>query len=122
MKAFTGFFTGLVVLAVMVGLLTMTTSVEPANPGALVPGWMFMALLVGGVVFVLMCWGGRVNLSALLLVAVAVAGLIWLNGTDAMPGEDNPCPGDEVVIAVNGQCYGMDADANRAALDRLVAP
>jgi hypothetical protein len=62
--------------------------------------WLFWAALVVGGVFVVSVVRGKVGLVGILIAGLVVAALIALNGTDAMPLVDNPCPGYEVVLVV----------------------
>lgn len=99
-------------------LLYWGTIAPVANPDKAIPIPIPLVVLavVGAVWFLARILRGKVSFTTMLIVLAVGAGLIWLNGTDAMPGVDNPCPGDEVIIVVAGKCQGMDADANRSWL------
>lgn len=104
-------------------LLIFGSNAEAAQPSKAIDPSLWVPVVVGAAILFLLALVGRGSNSsgAWVLVALAIgAALIWLNGTDAMPTIDNPCPGDEIVIAVNGQCYGMDADENREWLEGKV--
>lgn len=121
MKALRGCGSGIVLLACAIALLTLSTSIKPANPDELVAPWLFYTVLVVGGALVISAWRGKINFIAMMIIFAIAGGLILLNSTPAMPsGGKNPCPGDEIVIAVGGRCYGMDADKNRARLDGMV--
>ena len=123
---------GLILLSAVVALLMYGSSAPTGGGGgafnefprgySLVAPWLFWLVLLVGGVFVFGVMRGKVGLVGILIAGLVVAALIFLNGTDAMPLVDNPCPGDEVIVVINGECMGMDADANRSWLDRMVGP
>ena len=116
-----GCLSGGLLLVVAGGLLSYATSAPVSGAGgALVAPWLFWLVLMAGAAFLIGVVRGRVGLVGILIAIAIGAGLIFINGTDAMPLVDNPCPNDEVTVVVNGQCRGMDADANRAWLERLL--
>lgn len=104
----------------LVFLLTYWGNDAPAaNPDAMMNPLVVVGIVVGGLWFLSQMLKGGGGMLMLIIVGIAAA-LIFLNGTDAMPTLDNPCPGDEVIIAIGGGCYGMDADANRQWADEML--
>lgn len=81
---------------------------------------LFIGVVVAGLVWIVGILLRRVNFWGVVLAFAVGAALIWLNGTGHMPLVDNPCPHLEVGVYVNGECHGMDVDANRAWVEGQV--
>jgi len=80
-----------------------------------------IALLIGGIIFVIYSWSGKLSLQGFLLVAIGAVVIILLNSTGFIPtGGPNPCPGDEIIVVINNECRGMDADKNVEILKRFL--
>jgi hypothetical protein len=120
MKGMRGCLNGLIVAVLGIGMLALFNDAPVEKPDAAVHPAVFIGILVGGIYFVASILSGKANLTWMLIACAIGAALIMLNGTDAMPTVDNPCPGDEVIIAIGGNCYGMDADANRQWADEML--
>lgn len=113
MKAWGGVLSGLLIAVLMFGVLSVGTEAPVENPNSTIPFWFWMPIVIVGGWWVIQMWSGKFGLGGLLIAVAIGAALLWLNGTPHMPnGGENPCPGDEVIVYINGQCYGMDADAN----------
>jgi len=110
----------LIIIPLVFALLYFGNDAPVANPGMAVHPLMVVGILGGGLWFIVQMVSGKGG-GMLMLIAILVAAvLIALNGTGAMPVVDNPCPGDEVIVVIGGECKGMDADANRAWLERTL--
>lgn len=112
---------GLFVAVLMFGMLYTFNDAEVANPGELLHPLAFIAIAIAGVWFVIQMWTGKGGL--LLLIVAVVVGMIIMQATidGTVPsGGPNPCPGDEIVIAIGGKCMGMDADANVEWIERQI--
>jgi hypothetical protein len=120
MKGMQGCFNGLIVAVLGIGMLVLFQDAPVAKPDAVVHPAVFIGIVAGGIYFLSAIFSGKANLTWMLIACAIGAALIMLNGTDAMPTVDNPCPGDEVIIVIGGGCYGMDADANRQWLDNTL--
>jgi hypothetical protein len=115
-----GCASGSLVAALGIGMLLLFQDAPVGKPGAAVHPFVLIGILVGGLYFLVNIFTGKANLSWFLIACAVGAALIMLNGTDAMPTVDNPCPGDEVIIVIGGECRGMDADANRQWADEML--
>jgi hypothetical protein len=121
-KQMTGCGQQIIFVPLVFALLYWGNSAPVANPDLAIPIPLpLVVLALAGVVwFIASILRGKVSFTTMLIVMAIGAGIIWLNGTDAMPGVDNPCPGDELIVVVGGQCVGMDADANRSWLENTL--
>ena len=122
---FTGCGGSLLLIALALGALIMADSVPAYTTGQgkaiAIPVWVWLPAAVGILAFLWNILTGKAGLMWVLVAFAIAAALIGLNASPYMPGiEGNPCPGQEISIMVNGQCHGMDADANRAWLENLL--
>jgi len=112
---------GLLMAVLGFGVLIYGTNAPVANPGATIPMWLSLIIVISGIVFLIGILAKKIGLFGILIAFAVGVALIALNGTDHMPnGGPNPCPGDEIIIVVNGQCRGMDADANAEWLEGIL--
>jgi hypothetical protein len=115
-----GCASGSLVAVLGIGMLILFQDAPVGKPGTAVHPFVLIGILVGGLYFLVNIFTGKANLSWFLIACAIGAALIMLNGTDAMPTVDNPCPGDEIIIVIGGECKGMDADANAEWLERTL--
>lgn len=109
----------------LIFLALAVAGMEWARQPVAEPGAVMNPLFVVGFLVVAVIWIGgilvkRVNFWGVLLAFAVGAALLWLNGGGALPMVDNPCPGDEVIIVIGGECVGMDVDTNRAWVEGQV--
>ena len=101
----------LIVLAF--AMLLFKDALPKPSGGELVHPMILLAVIGGGVFMIIGILTNRLGFYHILLAALVAVLLMTANSFGVLPsGGENPCPGDEIVISINGNCYGMDADEN----------
>ena len=102
-------------------LIAKPMFIQEGNNNRINP-FVTLGILIIGIFVIRSILNKQIGFTGLIICFIVGIGLLFLNNAGLIPEGPNPCPGDKIIMVVDGKCYGYGDKEVNDRLDKIFGP
>ena len=102
-------------------LIAKPMFVQEDNNNVINP-FVVLGIIVVAIIVIRGILNKQIGFTGIVVCFIVSIGLLFLNNANLIPEAPNPCPGDKIIIVVDGKCYGYGDKEVNDRLDKIFGP